>query len=281
MDWRGEPGFAGGGAGLIGEGIGGGAHAQTVEAGFGAEDPGAAGGVGVVFRGFVSGREGLGPGFEQLREGREDIAEQAGDAERDVDPGASEDGEGKDFETAHSGGAVVPFRCEAGKVEGHREFFARRAHGGAAPKVDDKAARVVAVVLQVAADQFLGQLDALGMGVARRHGAGVDTVEVAAGGQDVTAAPVGGACGAGGDFVAVQRGEEAFGFAGGLAEDVQAVAELAFLQVADEAVDPGDRLGGGGVLRQAKVGGDAGGCGLVADRGDQAGAAGGVEAVGS
>jgi hypothetical protein len=67
-------------------------------------------------------------------------------------------------------------------VEGHGELFPRRAHGGAAPEVDDEAARVVAVVLQVAADQFLGQFDALGVGVAGGDGAGVDGEQVSAGG---------------------------------------------------------------------------------------------------
>ena len=47
----------------------------------------------------------------------------------------------------------------------------------------------------------------MGMGVAGRDGAGVDREEVPAGWEDVAAAPVGRACGAGGDAVAVQGGE--------------------------------------------------------------------------
>ena len=74
-------------------------------------------------------------------------------------------------------------------MEGHGEFLARRAHGGAAPEVDDQPARIVAVVLQVAADQLLGQLDALRMGIARRHGAGIDGEEVAPGRQDIASGP--------------------------------------------------------------------------------------------
>ena len=79
----------------------------------------------------------------------------------------------------------------------------------------------------------------------------------------------------------VQGGEEALRVSPSpFAEDVQAVAELAFLQVADEAVDPRDRLGRRGVGGKAKVGGDARGAASSRIDGDQAGAAGGVEAVG-
>ena len=225
--------------------------------------------------------KGLGPGLEQLREAGEDVAEQARDAQGDVDARPAQQRQREDLEAGDAAGALVPLRGEAGQMQRHGEFLARRAHGGAAPEVDHQPARIVAVVLQVAADQFLGQLDALGMGVARGHGAGIDAEEVAPGGQHIAAAPVGRACRAGRHAAAVQGGEQALASRPApCAEDVQAVAELAFLDVADEAVDPGDRLGGGGVGGKAEVGRDARGLRLIADRGDQAGAAGGVEAVG-
>ena len=105
-------------------------------------------------------------------------------------------------------------------MQGHREFLARRAHGGAAPEVDDKAPRIVAMVLQVAADQFLGQLHPLRMGVARGDCAGVDGEEVSSRRQDIGAPPVGGASGSGGDLPAVQGSKQALGFAFTLSEDV-------------------------------------------------------------
>ena len=136
------------------------------------------------------------------------------------------------------------------------------------------------MVLQVSAEEFLGEFDALGVGEAAGHGARVDGVEVAAGRQDIGAAPRGRARGAGRDALAVEGGEQPGGFAGGLTVDVEAGAELAFLDVADEAVDADDGLGGAGVRGEVEVGFDAGGLRLGADGGDQAVAAGRVEALG-
>ena len=136
------------------------------------------------------------------------------------------------------------------------------------------------MVLQMAADQLFGQLDALRMGRARRHGAGIDGEKVAPGRQHVAAAPVGRAGGAGRHTLTVQGGEQTLTLARSLAEDMQPVAKPAFLDVADEAVDAGDRLEQGGIGGKAEVGGDAERSRLVADGADQAVAAGGIKAVG-
>ena len=61
---------------------------------------------------------------------------------------------------------------------------------------------------------------------------------------------------------------------------MQAIAELAFLEVADEAVDPRDRFGRRSRCIETEIVFEARGARLVADRGDQALAAGGIETVG-
>ena len=50
-----------------------------------------------------------------------------------------------------------------------RQLFPRRAHGGRSPKVNHQPTRPVALVLQMAAQQFLGQLHALRMGLSLIH----------------------------------------------------------------------------------------------------------------
>ena len=165
-------------------------------------------------------------------------------------------------------------------MQRHGEILARRAHGGRAPQVHDQPARPVAVVLQVAAQQFLGHAHALGMGGGRRHGAGIDGIKIAPRRQHVAPPAMGRTRGAGRDPPPRQRREQARHLAIGCAIDVQPVAEPGFLEVADKAVDAGDRLGRAGVRGQAQVVLDPGQAGLVADRGDQAVAAGGVQPVG-
>src|SRR4051812_29632377 len=61
---------------------------------------------------------------------------------------------------------------------------------------------------------------------------------------------------------------------------MQTIAELAFLEIADEAIDPGDRLGRRCRRIKAEVVFEAGCARLVTDRGDQALAPGRIEPVG-
>ena len=61
---------------------------------------------------------------------------------------------------------------------------------------------------------------------------------------------------------------------------MQAVAELAFLQIADEAVDARNRFGRRGRCGKPEIVFDAGGARLVADRGDKALAPRRIEPVG-
>src|SRR5258708_39542062 len=53
-------------------------------------------------------------------------------------------------------GVVIPCRPAPQQGEALRRFLAARAQGRAAPKIDDERARHLAVVLQVAADDFVG-----------------------------------------------------------------------------------------------------------------------------
>ena len=68
--------------------------------------------------------------------------------------------------------------------------------------------------------------------------------------------------------------------AGAAAEHMQAVAELAFLEIADETIDARDRLGRRGGRGKAEIVLDTGGARLVADRGDETLAPRRIETVG-
>ena len=111
------------------------------------------------------------------------------------------------------------------------------------------------MVLQMAAQQFPGQLDPLRMGVARRHRAGIDGIQVAPRRQHICPPPVRRPGRARVNPPAVERRPQACHLARTGPIHMQPVAELAFLDVADKAVNPGDRLGGTGIGGQAKVGG--------------------------
>ena len=93
---------------------------------------------------------------------------------------------------------------------------------------------------QVTAQQFLGELDPLRMCRRRRHGARIDGKQVAPGRQHVLASTIwragrprrnapAGEC--------IEQRAPLRLSASTAAEDMQSVAELAFLEVADEAID--------------------------------------------
>ena len=141
---------------------------------------------------------------------------------------------------------AVPARRDAGKLQRHGKFLAGGAHGRRAPEIDDEALRPVAVILQMPAQQLFGEPDALRMRGSGRHAARIDREQIAPGGQHVAAAAPGRAGRTRRDTLARERVEQRVPllFAAGAApEHMQAVAELAFLQIADEAVDARDRFG--------------------------------------
>ena len=257
------------------------AHRQPVEAGFRAIHAGGAQGVGIVSGRFVALGKGRRGGFKHLRQTGKHIAEQARHAQGHVDAGTVQQRQWQNFKARHPVRPRIPHWRQPGQVQRHGKFLARCPHRGGAPEVHHQPARPVAVVLQMPAQQFFGQLDPLGMGIARRHRAGIDRVQIAPGRQHVRPPPIGRPGGPGSHPPPVQRRQQPRHFPRALPVDMQAVAELAFLDVADEAVDAGDRLGRGGIGRQAEVSAQAGSGGFFADGGNQAAAAGGVEAIGA
>ena len=135
----------------------------------------------------------------------------------------------------------------------------------------------------MAADQLFRQFHALRMGSARGHGARVDGIEVPPGRQHIGAAPVGRTGGTSGHSGPFEGGQDALPFGLTLrttAEDMQAVAILRLLDIADKTVDPGDGFGSRGVGGQAQISLDPLRLRLVPHGADQAVAARGVDAIG-
>ena len=97
-------------------------------------------------------------------------------------------GDGQDFESADAGRAVIPERPRAHEQKRERKILAAGAHGGAAPHIHHQRARILAMILEVTAEQFLGGLLGENDGRAGRHGARIDGVEIAPGGQHIGAA---------------------------------------------------------------------------------------------
>ena len=133
------------------------------------------------------------------------------------------------------------------------------------------------------AQQFLGELDALRMRRAGRHRARIDRKQIASGRQHVAPSAIGRTRRARRNALARQRIDQSTTFLGAAlaaTEDMQAVAELALLHVADKTVDPRDRFRRRGGRGQAKIMLDAGGTRFAADRGDETLAPRRIEAVG-
>jgi hypothetical protein len=132
-----------------------------------------------------------GGGLEQLRKAGEHIAEQAGHAQRHIDTRTAQHHRGQYLEARYPLAGLIPARGDTGQMQRHGEFLARRAHGGRSPQVQHQPLWPVAMVLHMAAQQFLGKADALCMGHAAGDGTRVDAEQVAAGGQNVAAPTVG------------------------------------------------------------------------------------------
>ena len=128
--------------------------------------------------------------------------------------GMIELGNRQNLEAAHARRALIPHGPRAHEQKCDRKILAAGAHGGAAPHIHHQRARPVAMILEVAAEQFLGRLLGEHDRRARRHGARIDGVEIAAGGQDVGAAARRRARRTRGHEFAVERGEQRFALAG-------------------------------------------------------------------
>ncbi len=216
---------------------------------------------------------------EQRDLGLEDVAEQAGDAQGHVDARPVERGQRQDFDAGDPARGLVPGRLHAEIPQRLREIVAAGAQRGRGPEVDDQRARRLAMILQVAAHDFVGGTHADGRRGAGRDGARIDRGEIAARRQHVGTAARRRAGGTGRHAASVEGGDErrtlaiAAGADGRLssrrqrerlhrrlvgraAEDVQAVADAELLDVAELGVELGDGLPVGLALEQPAVGGE-------------------------
>ena len=101
--------------------------------------------------------------------------------DRHVDARMVEQRRGDDLEAGHAGRGSVPARADAHQRQRMRHVLAAGAQGRRGPQVHDDAARIIALVLQVPADDLGGGARAQGSGGAGRDGAGIEGREVAAG----------------------------------------------------------------------------------------------------
>ena len=255
-------------------------HVHAVKARLGAKDARRAGEVGVHIGRFFALGQCCGACLEDLSQPRKHIAEQARDAQRHVNARTVQQGQWQYLKARNALAAFVPFRRKTGEMHGHSDLFARRAHGGRPPKINHQPARPVAVVLQMPPEQFFDQFHALRMGGPAGHAARIDGIEVAPRGQHIRAPAIGGAGRTSSDAPPRKRGQQPVPFALPRAKDVEAIAVLAFLDVADEGVNSGQRLGRGTGSIEAKVIFDPRRLRLGADRVDQPVAARGVEPIG-
>ncbi len=90
---------------------------------------------------------------EQLDLGREGVAEEAGDAQRDVDPRPVEQAERQDLDAGDPVRARIPDGLGAHQRQGLGEVVAAGAHVGGAPGGQRHLARPVALLLDVALEQ--------------------------------------------------------------------------------------------------------------------------------
>src|SRR6185437_5332080 len=234
----------------------------------------------IVAGAFFKRGDGADRGREQRDLAWEHVAEQAGNAQRHVDPRPPQHRERQNFEAADAGGRRIPDRTAAEEREGLREIVAAGAHGRRAPEVEHDALRPFAVVLRVALEDFVGGAAADLPGVAGRGRTRIDGVEIAAGRQNVEPATRGRAGRPGRNKASAKRAQEAKQFGGAAcgyalgqsfflrllsdrsggkealgalrraAEYVEAVADAHVLQVAEPGVE-GDQ----GLIGRLAVGG--------------------------
>ena len=119
----------------------------------------------------ADGADGL---VEQLDLRREGIAEEAGDAQRDIDARAAELGQRDDLVAGDAPARRLPDRLRADQRQRLGDVVAAGAHVGGAPGGEAKRLRVVAEVLEVAEQQVLGRFLAELPGGRRGHGAVVE-----------------------------------------------------------------------------------------------------------
>src|SRR5262245_21391799 len=146
---------------------------------------------------------------------RKEVAEEAGDTERDVDARAPDCGGRQHLDAGDPRGRRVPDRPAAHEPESLGNLLAPGAQGRAAPEVDHQGARHLAMGLQVVAQDLLGREAAEIERGLRGQRARVGGEEVAAGREHVAASARRRARRPGRDPAPVERGNEAVALRGG------------------------------------------------------------------
>src|SRR5580693_7727761 len=113
---------------------------------------------------------------------REEIAKQAGDTPRYIDPRAANAGGRQHFDAGDTAARRFPDRPAAHECQALRNLLAAGAQSGAAPEIDDDRARHLAVVLQMRAHDFVGGEPAEVHGGRRRQRPRIGGEEITAGG---------------------------------------------------------------------------------------------------
>ena len=122
-------------------------------------------------------------GIEQVDQPGKRVAEKAGHAQRDIDARPVEHRGRQDLEPGHPAARPLPDRAHADQRQGLGNVVAAGAHVGGAPGRQCDARRVVSVFLGVALEEQRRRFPAELPGRLRRHGAGVDRIEIAPGRQ--------------------------------------------------------------------------------------------------
>ena len=181
VDQRLQPGAIGPGLGAVHPTAG--KRRRLVRAGAGGDKPFAfvphPGGEGIVGFRLVEGGDGARRRIEQVDQPRERVAEEPRDPQRHVHPRPVEDVERQDLESRHPPRRRIPGRPHPHQRQRLGDVVAAGTHVAGAPGGERQGARPGAVVLGIALDQQSRRLPAQGPGRRRRHGAGVDRIEVA------------------------------------------------------------------------------------------------------
>jgi hypothetical protein len=130
-----------------------------------------AGGDGVHVLGLVERANGADGAIEERDLRREGVAEEAGDAQRDIDARAAELGERDDLVTRDAERAGVPLRLGADEREGLCDVVAAGAHVGGAPDAERERSEGVPLSWKWRASRFSAERrpssHAVGVGTAR------------------------------------------------------------------------------------------------------------------
>ncbi len=190
----------------------------------------------VDVRRLVERRDGGDRAVEQIDQAGERIAEEAGDAQRHIDPRPVEHRDRQHLEPGHPAARALPDRPHAEKRQRLGDVVAAGAHIGRAPSRHRDPRRIAPVILRIALDDQPRRMPAELPRRRRRHGARIDGKEIPPGREDVRASPTRGAGRTGCDAAAVEPGEDRGGLCGAAGGDARAEGLL----------DPGeDGLGPG------------------------------------